>query len=141
MNNRNALTKIAPTIAVAILLASCKAPVYQNVSGLEEPKQTTKTVNTGSSIRRSDPFFDVSGEVKRPGPAAYLGETTLIVAVDAAGGFTELADPERLLLHRRDGSVKHYSYTQVLDGKSENPRVFPGDMLEVKKKKFAWWPW
>ena len=45
--------------------------------------------------------YDVIGEVKEPGPQVVQGETTVLQAIASAGGFTDDADPARVIVIRR----------------------------------------
>jgi protein involved in polysaccharide export with SLBB domain len=48
--------------------------------------------------------FDVLGEVKNPGSQSLTEKTTLLKAIEGAGGFTENADQGRVVVIRRGGT-------------------------------------
>lgn len=82
-------------------------------------------------------FYQVTGEVVRPGCQQYLGLTTLTRAIAAAGGFTTTARRSRLVIRRDSGSIEYYNYSRIVKSPSSDPEVCPGDSIEVKRRS-AW---
>jgi polysaccharide export outer membrane protein len=85
------------------------------------------------------PYFVVGGEVAHPGKFELRGPITLTDAIAMAGGFTQNAKHDQLLLFRRvspeTAEVKKMSLKQVL-GKGnliEDVRLQPGDGVYVSK--------
>jgi polysaccharide biosynthesis/export protein len=85
------------------------------------------------------PYFVVGGEVAHPGKFDLRGAVTLTDAIAMAGGLTQNAKQDQLLLFRRvtpeTAEVKKLSLKQVL-GKGnllEDVRLQPGDGLYVAK--------
>jgi len=87
---------------------------------LVQPRVIVKLVSTQSSQ------IVLLGEVKKPGvyPLAYGESRTLLQAVAEAGGFTELASPERIRIVRRNA-----------DGGQTTLRVRMSDLLRGKGGK------
>jgi polysaccharide export outer membrane protein len=83
------------------------------------------------------PTFRVSGEVAWPGKHEYPGRMTLTKAVEFCGGLTPTARRSELLIRRRDGSIEHHDYTRIKKSRAPDPAVWPGDVIEVKRKP-AW---
>src|SRR5262249_27931302 len=109
------------------LMAGCSTPVFP-----PPPPQTT-TAREYPAPRRT---FFVTGEVRSPGHQMYINPITLTMAIENAGGFTAAANRERLTVHRANGVTEHFSYQQIL--KTTDPPVYPGDTVDVQKRKFAW---
>jgi polysaccharide export outer membrane protein len=82
----------------------------------------------------------VIGEVKTPGWYAITGRTTVLDVLAMAGGLTEYADKEGIVLIRQDGpsSVRvPVDYKSLLNGSNWNGGranfvVLPGDIIVVK---------
>jgi protein involved in polysaccharide export with SLBB domain len=85
------------------------------------------------------PYFIVGGQVQHPGKFDLRGDTTVMQAVEIAGGFNESAKHSQILLFRRVSDdwveVKKLNLKDMLRGKnlSEDPHIMPGDMLFVPK--------
>jgi len=86
---------------------------------------------------RRIPTFQVGGEVTCPGTHEYLSGITLSKAIELSGGLTRAARGSRLVIQRRDGSSEHYDYTRIIKSRAPDPEVWPGDIIEVKRR-FAW---
>jgi protein involved in polysaccharide export with SLBB domain len=87
---------------------------------------------------RRTPCFFVNGEVRSPGPKAYLGETTVTTAIQSAGDFTEAANKKKVKLIRSDGRRETIDVVDLLQAVDppNDPQVYPGDKIEVPRK---WW--
>ncbi|MEJ2008955.1 MAG: polysaccharide export protein [Acidobacteriota bacterium] len=85
------------------------------------------------------PYFIVGGQVRRPGKFDLRGDTTVMEAVDIAGGFTDNAKHSQILLYRRVSNgwveVRKLDLRDMLRGKNlnEDPHLRAGDMLFVPK--------
>jgi polysaccharide biosynthesis/export protein len=85
------------------------------------------------------PYFIVGGQVQHPGKFDMRGDTTVMQAVEIAGGFNDSAKHSQILLFRRVSNdlveVKKLNLKGMLRGKdlSEDPHLRPGDMLFVPK--------
>ncbi len=89
------------------------------------------------------PFIIVGGEVAKPGKLDLRGETTLTDAVTMAGGFTQNAKQDQVLLFRRVNpemvEVKRINVRDIL-GKGrlgEDIRLLPGDAIYAGKSNMA----
>ena len=89
------------------------------------------------------PYFVVGGEVGHPGKFELRGETTLVQAVEVAGGFTESSKHSQVWLFRRVSN--DWVETQRFDVKKmlktgdlrEDALLRPGDMLYVPKNTLS----
>jgi len=79
--------------------------------------------------------YSVLGEVRIPGPKAYIGETTVTQAIGAAGGLTDYAS-KTIQLTRRNGTKVKVKYKKAIEDPKLDPQVYPGDIINVKKS-----PW
>jgi polysaccharide export outer membrane protein len=77
----------------------------------------------------------VLGEVKSPGKYLVKSGTTFLQAITLAGGFTEFASKNKVMVRRRsnDNSEKIISikYRDVLSGLQSNVMMFPGDTILI----------
>lgn len=74
------------------------------------------------------------GNVNRPGFQPYLGETTVVQAIAAAGGLTEFAS--KTIAITRAGTNKRITinYKKALDGDPKhNVPIYPGDTVIVSR--------
>lgn len=60
--------------------------------------------------------FYVGGQVKKEGSFVYSYPTTVVRSIFEAGGFTETADPTRVIVIRRDGSYQVVNVKKILAG-------------------------
>jgi protein involved in polysaccharide export with SLBB domain len=95
-------------------------------------KQMTVTVAISGGTR----FYTVDGEVKMPNKQPWIGRTTLRQAIASCGDFTDFANRRKVRLTRADGSSQEINILKVIQGKSPDLEVFPGDKINVPRK---WW--
>lgn len=81
-------------------------------------------------------IYYIGGEVKQPGPKAYLGKTTITVAIQEAGGFTESANVKEVVLSRPNARGKKVNAIAATTNPSLDLPVYPGDRIDVPRK---WW--
>lgn len=93
-------------------------------------KRLTVTVKTGDRV------FFVRGDVKSPGRQIYTGPITLTKAITASGDFTDFSNLRNVVLTRASGKRFIVNCEKILAGKSPDPGVYPGDIIEVKKRGF-----
>jgi len=76
----------------------------------------------------------VTGEVTRPGAYPLLPSMTALQALTSAGGFTQFANTKKIYVLRTENGkqVKHaFNYKSVLDGKTDDIPLVPGDTIVV----------
>ena len=76
----------------------------------------------------------VDGEVKKPGIHPITANTTLVDIIALAGGFSNVADEEKVFVFRDFGGQKlvaNYNMTAIRSGKRSNPRIYGGDVVIV----------
>jgi protein involved in polysaccharide export with SLBB domain len=89
------------------------------------------------------PYIVMGGEVAKPGKYDYTGDTTIIEAVNIAGGFTDKAKRGEVLLFRRVSDkwaeVKKIDIQRMLKKQdlTEDLHLRPGDMVLVSKSPMS----
>lgn len=76
----------------------------------------------------------VDGEVSKAGIYPITANTTLLEAIALAGGFRDIADPEKVYVFRDIGGQKlvaNYSVVDIRNGRRTNPRIYGGDVVIV----------
>jgi polysaccharide biosynthesis/export protein len=89
------------------------------------------------------PYFVVGGQVGKPGKYDLRGDTSVLEALQIAGGITDSAKHSQVLLFRRVSNdwveVHKINVKQMLRGKdlAEDIELQPGDMLLVPKNTLS----
>jgi len=87
------------------------------------------------SVTVTERYVIVGGEVVRPGRVVWSPDLTASKAVQAAGGFAIYARASRVTLVRDDVSYL-IDVTLAQKTPAEDPRLLPGDSLNVPKTAF-----
>ncbi len=87
------------------------------------------------NIFKVDPIY-VTGYVRNPAAQRVRGPLSISQAIALGGGFDVSANRESVLIHRSDGtSVEVSLIPNTAEGTTpQQPLLYPGDILEVKKK-------
>ena len=86
------------------------------------------------NVFKTEPIY-VTGYVRSPGPQRVRGPLNLSQAVALSGGFDGSANREKVVIHRKDGTTVEVPFTfNTTEGISKQTLLYPGDILEVKKK-------
>ena len=86
------------------------------------------------NVFKAEPIY-VTGYVRNPGAQRVRGPLNLRQAVALAGGFETSANREEVRIHRSDGTTIETSFTfNSAEGQPRQTLLYPGDILEVKKK-------
>jgi polysaccharide biosynthesis/export protein len=91
----------------------------------------TVAVRTPTSLK-----FYVVGEVKTPGEYNLVTDLTVVQGIARAGGFTEWAAKDKILLFRKETGVEkrfRVNYKDIIKGRgaSQNISLRPGDTIVV----------
>jgi protein involved in polysaccharide export with SLBB domain len=82
-------------------------------------------------------YYYVSGEVRKPGPEPYLGETDIVKAISAAGYFTDFANKKKVKVTRANGRTETIDVQKIIDEpQSYTCPIYPGDSIVVKRSLF-----
>lgn len=95
---------------------------------VKDPVVTVNLVDTQSQT------VAVEGEVEKPGIYQAAGELTLLRALALAGGETEFALREQIVIFREVGGNRYagvYDLAALRRGLIDDPRVFPDDTIVV----------
>lgn len=76
------------------------------------------------------PFY-ILGEVSKPGSYPYEAQLTVLKAIVLAGGFTERANKDKVVVTRIDNSGQAQSYLA-----ENNTVLLPGDIVEIAERFF-----
>ena len=87
------------------------------------------------NIFKMEPVY-VTGYVRSPGPQRVRGPINLLQAVALGGGFDVSAKREAVVIHRQDGTTLEvpFVFNPVEGTPQQHVLLYPGDILEVKKK-------
>ncbi len=87
------------------------------------------------NVFKVEPIY-VTGYVRAPGAQRVRGPLTVSQAIALGGGFDASAEREEVLIHRRDGTSLKIPFTPgTVEGAAQHQvLLYPGDILEVKKK-------
>jgi protein involved in polysaccharide export with SLBB domain len=113
--------------------AAGKTPgeLQDEINSLYVPQYYIRMTTTVTSPNR---VYTVGGEVMRPGPQVYIGGTTVTTAIQAAGDLTQFASHTKVWLTRKDGTRIRVNYDKALEDSTQDPQVFPGDKIEVRRR-------
>lgn len=97
----------------------------------EYVKNPQVTVNLAESLNQT---LTVDGEVEKPGIYPVVGHMTLARAVALAGGTSELAELDDVLIQREVGDDTYlgiYNLEAIRRGNYRDPEVYPADLIIV----------
>jgi protein involved in polysaccharide export with SLBB domain len=83
------------------------------------------------NIKREVRFVSVGGEVKKPGPQAYMGNMSVVTAIQAAGDFTIYANKKEVQLIRSNGKMEIINVKEAIKDARKDAVVYPGDRIYV----------
>ena len=82
---------------------------------------------------RSKRYY-VQGQVAQPGQFTLDKELTLTQIIPIAGGFTEWADEDNIVILREEGEKKirmEVDFSRIIKGKAEDVPIKPGDTIII----------
>jgi polysaccharide export outer membrane protein len=85
------------------------------------------------TVKPSERFFSVAGEVKGPGRQVYLGQTTVLRAIATAGDFTEFANRRNVEITRANGTKEVVNCRKAQDDSRFDRPICPGDYIMVPR--------
>jgi protein involved in polysaccharide export with SLBB domain len=91
-------------------------------------------VNMTPTIKTSERFYSVGGEVKNPNRQVYSGRMTVVGAINTAGGFTDYARKSKIQVTRANGKSFKVNYEKALKDPNENKEIFANDDVYVPKR-------
>ena len=88
------------------------------------------------TVKAGERVFYVRGEVANKSRQVYVGQLTVTKAIAAAGDFTDFANHKNVLLIRASGQRFVLNCDAILRGEALDPPVYPGDQIEVRRRRF-----
>jgi polysaccharide export outer membrane protein len=85
------------------------------------------------TVKPSERFFSVAGEVKAPGRQIYSGQTTVLRAIATAGDFTEYANRRKVEITRANGSREVMNCRKAQGDPRYDRPICPGDYIMVPR--------
>jgi len=86
------------------------------------------------NIKTEERFYYVGGEVRVPNKQLYMGEMTVLRAIDTAGGFTDFAKRARIELRRANGEVHVINWDKARKDPRLDLKVYPNDQITVPRR-------
>jgi polysaccharide export outer membrane protein len=86
------------------------------------------------SVKTEERYYYVGGEVKIGSRQPYLGEMTVLRAIDTAGGFTDFANRKTIELRRANGQKFKVNWFNAIKDAKLDLEVFPNDQIIVHKR-------
>jgi len=86
------------------------------------------------SVKIDERFYFVGGEVKVPNRQLYLGDMTVLRAIDTAGGFTDFAKRTSIELRRANGQSFKIDWKKAMKDSKLDLQVYPNDQIIVHKR-------
>jgi polysaccharide export outer membrane protein len=132
------LKDAGPVLAQGLTLEEFRLAVLRAYTGyLHDPQAAVALKDF------EHPYFVAGGEVGRPGKYELRTDTTVIEAVEIAGGFTHEAKHSQVLLFRRVNDdlveARVFNLKRMLRGKSlgEASQLRPGDLVFVPQNSIS----
>ena len=122
-----------PYIGQVTAAGTTTASLSQKIRETYVSKKIYTNVDVAVSV--TERFVYVGGEVARPGRIVWTPDLTVTKAVQAAGGFTLYAKETRINLVR-DRIAYPIDSTLAQKSPMEDPRLMPGDSIQVPKSAF-----
>jgi protein involved in polysaccharide export with SLBB domain len=122
-----------PFIGPVSATGTTTATLSQRIRETYLAKKIYTTVDV--SVAVTERYVYVGGEVIRPGRIIWTPDLTVTKAIQSAGGFTLYAKETRLSLVR-DRAAHLINATLAEKNPAEDPRLMPGDSIQVPKSAF-----
>jgi polysaccharide export outer membrane protein len=88
------------------------------------------------NIKTDERFYYVGGEVRVPNKQLYMGEMTVLRAIDTAGGFTDFAKKARVELRRANGEIHVINADKARKNPKLDLKVYANDQINVPRRVF-----
>lgn len=111
------------------------AQLAQNIEASYRAKKIFTNPTITILMQPTARFVNVGGSVRAPNRVPFTEDITLLSAINAAGGFNEFADQKHVRL-LRGNSAQAYDVRQFRRDPSLDPKLQPGDRIEVPQSFF-----
>ena len=88
------------------------------------------------TVKAEERFYYVGGEVKVAGRIQYLGDMTVLRAIDTAGGFTDFANRKNIELTRGTGEKIAINWFKAVKDPGLDKPVYANDQVLVHKRRW-----
>jgi polysaccharide export outer membrane protein len=85
-------------------------------------------------VSSPDQFYYVGGEVRVNNRQPYIGQTTVLKAIQSAGGFTDWANQRRVRVIRSNGETETVNCIKARRDPTQDIPVYPGDQIHVPRR-------
>lgn len=125
---------------IGIVDAAGKTPgeIASEIAGRLGQRYVRSPQVTVNLVEAVSQLVTVDGEVVKPGPVPVIGDMTLIKAVAAAGGISELASAQDVVILRTAGGQKYaalYNLEAIRRGNYADPTIYGNDIIIVGQSK------
>jgi polysaccharide export outer membrane protein len=99
---------------------------------VRNPQVTVNFKSASNPLHMLSQAVTIDGQVQRPGQYPLVGRATLMRAVSLAGGLTELAKRDEVLVFRKVDDRQYvgiYNLQAIRRGNYADPEVFPNDII------------
>ena len=86
------------------------------------------------NIKTEDRVYYVGGEVRQPARQPYIGDITVLRAIDSVGGFTDFANRKKIELRRANGDVHIIRWDKARTNSKLDLKVYPNDQITVHRR-------
>jgi protein involved in polysaccharide export with SLBB domain len=125
------------------VVVASRATGHTRTLDLSDPATLNEFVSNGDVITvqpRPQEFFYIAGDINAAGQKDYHAGMTLTQAILAAGGVTRSAGKRTVVTVSRQGADGRlvpvdYVLQEIEDGKVPDPRIQPGDRIEVGRRR------
>jgi polysaccharide export outer membrane protein len=87
-----------------------------------------------ATVKTEERFYFVGGEVRNPSRQLYIGDMTVLRAIDTAGGFTDFANRKNIELRRSNGQIQRLNWKDAMKDSKRDLAVYPNDQIIVRKR-------
>jgi protein involved in polysaccharide export with SLBB domain len=88
------------------------------------------------NVKSDELYFSVGGEVKNPSQRPYLGQTTVLQAIQSAGDYTDFANKKKIQITRTNGKKFTVNGLKAAQDRSLDLPIYPGDRIIVPRRLF-----
>jgi len=127
---------ILPRGVEVIVIGKKRTDVEREIATIyvEEKRMYRKITPT---IERMASFISVGGEVRSPSSIVYRGDMNVTAAIAAAGGFTEYANRNAVLVTRAANKKQiKVNVRKAVNNPTLDVTLYPGDQVHVVRKVF-----
>lgn len=125
-----------PFPLIGVVEAAGKEPtaVAQDIANRLRGRYVVNPIVTVDVLEQPNRLITVGGEVEKPGRYPVLGKLSLLEAVASAEGTTDSSKLKEVMIFREVAGQRYigiYDLRAIQRGNYRDPRVFPGDIIQV----------